>query len=530
MAREGLRRWPDGDWGWSFRLLCAEALMPLARVPEARKILQWPGKPAGAGLQARWMVDRARVAPQTADRSGLMHEALQAALAAHDRALACTIRLRLGDLAATGGEAEAYDRAALADAQVERDPYLLAWAWLDIGYRKARLSRFDEAIPFFDRSIANAQQCGAKSFLGIALGNLGWAYLMLGDLDRAREALTRAETLCERIGLRDYQHRWLGELGNICMIRGDLDRAANYQQRAATVARDIGNDYWLAIAYTNLAEISIDRSDLAAARSYNDRSLAIKRRLNDPWTLLYSEANTAEIDLAARQYDEARKAYQIVIDHAPAAHAPSILWYADARLGEVYRKTGKPALADTQYRKAIATIDSEWNKLTADDWKTTFLAPQTLIGFFQDYVEFLIDRGQSQRALEVAESSRARVLNQRLEHRDAVSPNFDLGQLLSAARAAHTVILSYWLAPARSFLSGHWRRLPFPLRFAARERDRRAGRKTYTERDPRRRSSGAERRRRDRLIQYPAGTGARSDSGWIGRDRRARWRAAPAQL
>src|ERR1019366_7537910 len=26
-AREGLRRWPNGDWGWKFRLVCAEDLI-----------------------------------------------------------------------------------------------------------------------------------------------------------------------------------------------------------------------------------------------------------------------------------------------------------------------------------------------------------------------------------------------------------------------------------------------------------------------------------------------------------------------
>ena len=114
------------------------------------------------------------------------------------------------------------------------------------------------------------------------------------------------------------------------------------------------------------------------------------------------------------------------------------------------------AIFQPSYRKAIDTIDREWDKLSSDDSKTTFLAPGTLIGFFQDYVDFLIERGQTEKALEVAESSRARVLNQRLEHRGAVPPNFEIAKLLTAARASHTVILSYWLGGASQARSSVW--------------------------------------------------------------------------
>lgn len=448
MAREGLRQWPAGDRGWRFRLLCAESLLPLARIPEARTILSFAGEPSDIRLRARCMMDRARVAEPGA-KLALMRAALDAALAARDTALACMIRLRLADLVPPR-EAEAYDRTALADAERERNTYLLSWARLDIGVRLAQASRFDAAIPWVDQALASARQCGAKSFEGISVGNLGWCYFMLGDLDRAQDALTRADALCGKLGLRDYQQRWLGEIGNIFMRRGDLDRAAGYQQRAANLARDVGNDAWMAIAFTNLAEISLDKGDLAAARSYNDRALDIKRRLGDAWSLLYSEAITAEIEMRARHFDQARQAYQTVIEHAPAAHAPSILWYAFGRLAALYRETGNPAMAEVHYRKAIGAIDREWNKLGSDEWKTTFLAPRTLIGFFQDYVDFLIARGRTVEALAVAESSRARVLNQRLEHEGVVSPDFRLRELLSAARAAHTVILSYWLAPVCS--------------------------------------------------------------------------------
>jgi CHAT domain-containing protein/Tfp pilus assembly protein PilF len=451
-ASAGLRRWPEGDTGWKFRLTSAEDLFYLGRAKEAGTLLAAAPIPPDAGLQARLKMDRARVALSLRSGDGLqlMRDALQAALAAHDSTVSCMVRLRLSQLTTTLGEAEEYDRAALADAQRARDPFLLTWVQMDLGFNRARFSRFDEAVPFLDAAREGAQQCGAKSLLAPTFGNLGWCYWMLGDIDRAQDAFDRAEALSGQIGLRDSQHRWLGALGNIYMIRGDLDRAATYQQRAAAMARDIGNDTWLAIALTNLAQISFHKGDLTAAQSYNDQALGIKRRLGDEWSLVYSEYTAAEIDLNARRYGKARSGYQAVIERAPRAHAPDVLWQAYGELATLYQRTGRPTLAEAQYRNAIDTIDREWDKLKNDDWKTTFLAPETLIGFFQDYVDFLIERGQIEKALEVAESSRARVLNQRLEHREALPPNFQIGKLLAAARTSHTVILSYWVTPKRS--------------------------------------------------------------------------------
>jgi CHAT domain-containing protein/Tfp pilus assembly protein PilF len=468
MARDGLRSWPEGDWSWKFRLLFAEDLIYLGRVKEVGSILESARIPADAALLAQLKMGRARVALNLGSASAvrLMRDALQAALTSRDNATICIARLRLGEVAAGSSEGESYIRAALAGAEHERDLFLLAWARLDLGYTLAKASRFDEATPFLDAAQASARQCGAKSLLAGSFGNLGWCYVMLGDIDRGQDYFSRAEALSSQIGARGTQQRWLGALGAICMRQGDLDRAASYQQRAAELCRAVGDEAWLAIALTNLAQISLRKGDLNAARSYNDQALTIKRRLGNEWSLVYSEYTAAEIDLRAHQYERARHGYEMVIQRAPRAHAPDILWQAYGELAAVHQHIGKPASAEAQYRNAIDTIDREWNKLSSDDWKTTFLAPGILIGFFQDYVDFLIQQGKTQKALEVAESSRARVLNQRLEHRGAVPPNFQLSKLISAARESHTLILSYWLTPERSSVwvigSGRLSRLDLP--------------------------------------------------------------------
>ena len=71
-----------------------------------------------------------------------------------------------------------------------------------------------------------------------------------------------------------------------------------------------------------------------------------------------------------------------------------------------------------------------------------------LIRFYGHYINFLIDRKQPERALEVAESSRARVLDERLESTPA-----------HARESTPLPLRQYWPAPrTRSFSPTGWER------------------------------------------------------------------------
>ena len=432
--------------------MCAEDLMYLGSMPEAAALVDHSGTPPSAGLRARWTLDRARLAggsdPDQARR--LLHEALDLALQSGDGGLICLARLRLGEIATSFAEGEAYYRATIAAAEGMHDPFLTTWARMGLGYNRAKAGRYDEAIPFLEQAHQDARRLGAQALIAATLGNLGWCYWRLGDLDRAMEAYSGAEKLSAQIGWRDTQHRWQVSIGNIYMDRGDLDRAAGYQQHALELARAVGNDTWVAVALSNLVEISIQKGDLEAARNYNRQALEINRRLRNTASMIYDEAYAAEIDARSQRYGQAETGFRSVIAEASRAAVPNVLWTAHGWLAAAYQENHQAKLAEAEYRSAIDTIDREWSKLGSVDSKTTFLAPNYLIGLFQDYVDFLIQNGQRDHALEMAESSRARVLSQKLERVGALAPNFRIGQLISAARASHTVILSYWLTPRRS--------------------------------------------------------------------------------
>ena len=75
----------------------------------------------------------------------------------------------------------------------------------------------------------------------------------------------------------------------------------------------------------------------------------------------------------------------------------------------------------------------------------------SLIDFYQRYVDFLVRNGEAEKAAAVAESGRARLLDERL-NAAGTAPLLTTAAFTQLARSSGTVILSYWLAPDRSFL------------------------------------------------------------------------------
>ncbi|MGA2740418.1 MAG: CHAT domain-containing tetratricopeptide repeat protein [Bryobacteraceae bacterium] len=447
-ARQGLRNWPAGDWGWKFRLLAAEDLSKISHAPEARSLLETAGAPLSPGLLARWKMDRANLAGGSTQLK-LLREALPLATASRDPAVICMVELYLGEVLWDRQEAAAHIQAAFAAAGQAHDDFLLTWVQLARGFNSMRFSRFDEALSYFDEALATGRRCGAHSLIAAIIGNKGWCYYRLGDFDRAMDALTDAESRSASLGQPDWRHRWLGAIGLVYFARGDFDRAESFEQRAAKLAEEVGNPEWQAIAWHNLAQMAIEKRDLPGAQSYSAKELAIRQHGGDASLLVSSELTVAEIEDLLGEYPQAEKDYLAVISQAQRVHAPDVLWEAYGYLASFYADRGNRKKAAERYRDAIGAIDREWNNLSTDESKTTFLTVH-LVGLFQDYVDFLIKTGRMEEALEIAESARARILSLRLERLGALPPNLDLAGLQRAAEASHTVILSYWLEPARA--------------------------------------------------------------------------------
>src|SRR4029077_15624939 len=82
-------------------------------------------------------------------------------------------------------------------------------------------------------------------------------------------------------------------------------------------------------------------------------------------------------------------------------------WQAQTDLADLYVDWGKTADADRAFQDAIRIVESARSQIVEEAQRISILdaAP-----FFDGYVRFLVDHGETTRALQVAEFSRSRTL------------------------------------------------------------------------------------------------------------------------
>lgn len=338
-------------------------------------------------------------------------------------------------------KAEDVFRRASAEAAAKGDAYREAIALNGLSMIRLRENRFDEAIPGFSRIIQSAERSGLQRVLSIASTNLGICYSNLGNFEEALACLRRGLGLLGESGLAPYRMSLLGEIGNTYLGQGDAKQAIPFYQKALGLAK---TDEDTALWSRNLASAFVETKNWDAAEKSNQRAVTL---VKEPEAKARILRNAAAIADGNGRFTEACGLYREAIHLGE--NNPSVLWESHAGLADTYTRMGDDGAADGEFAKALEVIDKSGAGVASADNKLTFFA--ALNGFYQNYVGALIRRHADQRALEVADSSRARILFQRLSL--GQKPPRSAGRDYRAiARQTGSTLLFYLLAPGKSYL------------------------------------------------------------------------------
>jgi hypothetical protein len=181
------------------------------------------------------------------------------------------------------------------------------------------------------------------------------------------------------------------------------------------------------------------------AARFNDEA----RRLNPPNRankLVFNTLHAARIAAGRGRRGEARVLFHEVLSVTDGG--PAVQWAAHDGLAGLALADGRPGEAARHFETALDTIERTRSDLLKADYRLSFLAQ--LIRFYRAYVDVLVAQGAVERALEIADSSRGRVLAER--HGVAPPSRASARTVRRLARDSNTVFLSYWLAPSRSYV------------------------------------------------------------------------------
>jgi CHAT domain-containing protein/tetratricopeptide (TPR) repeat protein len=443
---------PDSEWAWRFTLQLAEVRIRKHELAEARGVLR-SAPPAGAAFdlararreflqgyelllegkrrEAADAIERARrLAPESAAADDLRLDI---------QVLDGVTALQLGQR--ERGESQLNDvlRAALR----RNDRYHQAVALLDLGYSQLVQKRYDAALSWLEQVLALTDLSDLTIYAD-ALNNAGFCYSSLGQFERAVTAQLRAVKLHEGGARREYEQA-LGQLGVTYILRDDVRTSLPYLERALAVSTEAGLREDAALWAGNLSSAHIDLGDWDHAERFNDEGKRLKEG-NPVSALAYNTLNSAHIAEGRGALAEAGRLFDRAL--SDSASDPSVQWSAHEGLARVALASGRTVDATRHFEVALQTIEKTRSDLMKTEYKLSYLT--RLISFYRAYVDALVDQRRIERALEIADSSRGRVL---AERQGVSSPaRLRPGSLRRLAAESGTVFLSYWLAPARSYL------------------------------------------------------------------------------
>jgi tetratricopeptide (TPR) repeat protein len=446
------RAQPGSEWAWRFTLLLSEILLRKNDLPDAHRLLN-PEVPEGAAfdlLRARRqlllgyeqvLMGNRKEAAETLQRAKGFTPATPAAddVRFDIDMLNGVIALQLGRR--EQGESELKD--VLRAATAKGDRYHEAAALLNLGYGQIVQKRYDAALTWLERALALTDQRDTTIYAD-ALNNAGICYSRLGLFDRAIAAQRQAVERHKGGARRQYEQA-LGQLGTTYLDAGNDREGLLHLRQALDVASAGGLSADAALWAGNLAAAHVKSGELDEAERFNNEAKRFKAAAGSGGAVS-NELRAADIAVLRGQLDAASRLFEGALTNSAAD--PSVQWSAHEGLAQVATVAKRPADAMRHFEAALATVEKTRSDLMRTDYKLSYLT--RLIQFYREYVDALVDQGQIERALEVADSSRGRVLAER----QGVSSPSAARAATFRARAAESgmVFLSYWLAPSRSYV------------------------------------------------------------------------------
>jgi len=454
LANRGLNianRQPATAWPWKFRLLLDEIRLIDRRLSEPFPALDEsiPESSEHAWVRARQRFLKGQhhlVRSNLADAIAALDAtaALAKSVSATDVFIDAEILkgvalIRLG----RASEGDATLSAAAQAAKSSGDRFREASATMNRGAGYLVRDRYDEALPFFE-AVMSMADLSAYMVYAVALRNAGVCYARLGDFDRAIAVERRSVEVNEQRGPRVYLEQALGVLGATYLLKGSYAEAIQYLQRAFDVATAAGLVEDAARWADNLTTAHASLGQWDEAERMNREATHLNQRAGTR-TFIYNTFHRAEIAVGRGQTGDATKLYEEVL--ADSTTPPALAWDVHVELGNIGASAGDLNAASRHYRNALDVIEHTRSELLNTDYRLSFLT--RLIRFYERYIDVLVERGELDEALTVADSIRARVLAER--HGVAAPPRPTAAVFRRAAQEMRSVFVFYWIGSTRSY-------------------------------------------------------------------------------
>jgi len=267
-----------------------------------------------------------------------------------------------------------------------------ATALRNLGELYTWVGRLPDARDAFDRARGLRGALETSSEEAYALLLQGWLEFRAGDLEKAQELLEGASAIYQRLGDRSGEVGALDRLGTVHLEEGEMDEAIELYRRALEIARDLRNRRDEGNTLNNLSEAYRAKGEPRRALDLAQQALH-----------LLAEAE----------------------DRSAEAHAHVLA-------GRALLELNQPSKAAAEYGQALEMVEEMREASESPDLRSELFAQ--VHGYYEEYVDLLMEQGREAEALVMAERSRARTLLDLVAMRpsgDAVGSGQDRVELIA---------------------------------------------------------------------------------------------------
>ena len=346
--------------------------------------------------------------------------------------------------------------SVIRQARDVRDPELEAKALINLSVARMNLDRHDEAIALCQEALRLLPLDAEDR--GHAEVNLGWSWLQLGEDEKAfahtKAAADLFSKLRQTVKYGRAQNRvlngYLKALRNLAKYRlrnGELATAAESLHQALEAAKDVDGDIQAEI-WEDQAGVAMEGSQYDVAADAVTEAIRLSGfkgaiESQEDAHIVFIESRIREMRRDARG---AEAGYSEVFQSKEARGEVRLV--AAGFRANLLAAAGHFAEAEVQYREAVGLLESMRESLKFDESKLSFF--QVSSNLFDQYVDLLVHAGQKEKALIVADGSRARLLSD--YQKDAEWKQLDLASLHQRLRLVNGVALFYWIGGTNAYL------------------------------------------------------------------------------
>ncbi len=298
---------------------------------------------------------------------------------------------------------------ALAIFQVTGNKSGEAGALQSIGILYSVLGQPQKALEVYNQALLICQASGDKRREANVLNGIGVVYFSTGQPQKALEFFTQSLPIFQAIGDKGSELGALQNIGNYYTATRQSEKALEYYNQALPLTRALGDTLNEASMLTNIGGLYASMGQPQKALEFYNQALPIRRAIGDKSGEAATLQNIGTLYTSIGQPQKALEFYDQSLPIRRALGDTSNEAATHKRMAEAETQLKHPTQAEEHYGQAIALYETIRDNMGGlSEAKTSFL--RSTISTYYDYLTLLLEQGNSVKAFEIAQKTKARSL------------------------------------------------------------------------------------------------------------------------